>query len=77
MAGKEVIDLVSGARLGVAQEADLTIDAESGRVISLSLPYRGRVFSRGEVVVPWDGVRKIGADFIIVEYSGPSAGGNV
>lgn len=66
---KEVINLSDGRRLGYV--SDLELETESGRVISLSVPCPGRFFglfgNRGNYVIPWPCIRKIGDDLILVE----------
>jgi len=71
LAGKEVINLTNGARLGVVGESDLAIDVQSGQVQALILPRRvgltGWWSRAGALVIPWEAVRKIGNQVIIVE----------
>ncbi|MGE5561359.1 MAG: YlmC/YmxH family sporulation protein [Chloroflexota bacterium] len=71
---KELIDLSSGNRLGLIGEADLVIDQESGKIISLVMPERGGGFSlfgrARETTVPWYAIKKIGADLVIVDLPG-------
>ena len=80
LAGKEIIDIDEGVRLGVVSETDLVIDLGSGHVQSIVIPYRGSLFHRRELIIPWHGIRKIGVDLIIVdmgtvqEAEGESAG---
>lgn len=86
--GKEVINLGDGARLGVIDDCELTVDARTGRIHSLVLPRRGGLFSiLGESrasTIPWRSIRRIGDDVIIVDlnnsfdglYSGNGRDGN-
>lgn len=66
LAGKEIIDIDEGARVGVISETDLVIDCERGTVHSVIIPTRGRFWGRRELVIPWSGIKKIGVDLIIV-----------
>ncbi len=77
LAGKEIIDIDEGARVGVINETDLVIDCERGRVHSMIIPTRGRFWGRRELVIPWAGIKKIGVDLIIVSLgkTGPSGRG--
>lgn len=68
MGYKEVIDLRDGARLGYV--GDVEIDTETGRVQSMVIPGRLRLFGllgrEAERVVPWEDIEKIGEDIILV-----------
>lgn len=69
--GKEVINLVDGARLGVIGEADMVIDIHTGEIQSIILPRRNTLFSlwmdRQHMIIPWQAVKKIGNEVLIVE----------
>lgn len=71
---KELIDLSSGNRLGLIGDADLVIDQDSGKIVSLVMPERGggfRLLSRArETSVPWFALKKIGTDLVIVDLPG-------
>lgn len=69
LAGKEIIDIDAGLRLGVVNDTDLVIDAERGKVVSIIIPARGRWWNRRELEIPWHGIKKIGVDLIIVDLS--------
>lgn len=69
---KEVVNLNTGARLGVLSDSDLLIDEESGKILSLIVPDRKISFKlfgseKNEMEIPWDAIRKIGHDMIIIE----------
>ena len=38
IAGKEIVNLVSGERLGVVGECDLIIDETTGKILALLIP---------------------------------------
>lgn len=69
--GKEIVNLYDGARLGVIGESDLTIDATTGQVHSIILPRRQSLLNlwveRPQLVIPWEAVKKIGSEVIVVE----------
>ncbi len=69
--GKEIINIFDGARLGTIGDSDLIIDPESGEIESIILPQRSNFFNlwvdRQELIVPWETVKKIGSEVIIVE----------
>jgi YlmC/YmxH family sporulation protein len=69
--GKEVIELTTGARLGLLKESELLLDLTAGRVEGLILrqPSFGGL-SKTERVIPWSQIRKISAELIIVEAAG-------
>ncbi len=66
---REVINVTDGRRLGEIK--DIELDLEKGRVKSIILPGAGRfwrLFGRNEdIVVPWDRIKKLGIDVILVE----------
>ena len=66
---KEVINIGDGERLGFV--ADVTIDTVSGKISSISVPgaYRllGLIGREEDKVIPWESIKKIGDDLIIVE----------
>ena len=69
---KEVVNLNNGERLGVKADSDLLIDEESGKILSLIVPDRKfsiKLFAseRKYMEIPWESIKKIGHDMIIVE----------
>ncbi|MGQ9557695.1 MAG: YlmC/YmxH family sporulation protein [Desulfurispora sp.] len=71
LAGKEIINFQNGARLGVVGESDLDIDISSGRIRAIILPRRSNLLNfwldKQHMVIPWEAVRKIGREVIIVD----------
>ncbi|MCK9222320.1 MAG: YlmC/YmxH family sporulation protein [Limnochordia bacterium] len=71
IAGKELIDIAEGRRMGVVHHADLVIDTQTLEVVAIILPQRRRkffLFGNDEyVMIPWEGILKIGLDVIIVD----------
>ena len=69
---KEVIDLSDGSRIGYV--GDLMVDLEAGRVTALVVPGRLRLFGllgrEPDRVFPWQAVRRVGADAVLVEGDG-------
>lgn len=80
LAGKEIININDGARLGVVGETDLAIDVETGTIHSIILPRRGGMLNfwseKHELVIPWEAVKKIGMEVIIVtiDQAAPRSG---
>ena len=71
IAGKEIVNLTTGERLGVVGECDIIVDEVTGDILALSIPReRGFLGLRKDKEVPWRNVRKIGNDMIIIEYEG-------
>lgn len=69
---KEIVNLNNGERLGLISDADILFDKETGKIISLLASEKRGAFKflgiEGlEKEVPWDSIRKIGYDMIIVE----------
>jgi len=69
---KEVVNLNSGGRLGILADSDLVIDEGSGKIISLLVPDRRLSLNlfrseKTSMEIPWEAIRKIGYDMIIVE----------
>ena len=66
---KEVINIEDGERLGFV--SDITLDTMSGKISSISVPgaYKllGLIGREDDKVIPWENIKKIGDDLIIVE----------
>lgn len=66
---KEVININDGRRLGFVQ--DVTANLESGMITSIIVPGSNKlfnIFSTGnDIVIPWENVKCIGDDVILVE----------
>jgi YlmC/YmxH family sporulation protein len=66
---KEVINILDGRRLGVIIDMDFNL--EQGRIESITVPGPARFmnFFKGDrdYVIPWNKIRKIGDDVILVE----------
>jgi len=64
-----VINISDGRKLGAVVDVD--IDLESGRLRAIVVPGpRGMfsIFGRNEdIVIPWDKIKRIGQDVILVE----------
>ncbi|NLV88076.1 MAG: YlmC/YmxH family sporulation protein [Tissierellia bacterium] len=69
---KEIVNLNNGGRLGLVADSDFLIDEESGRIISLLVSERRfglRLLGLDsmDTEIPWESIRKIGYDMIIIE----------
>ena len=67
---RDVINL-DGRRLGVI--SDLDLDLENGKIKAIVLPGSGGFMSmfsgrKNDLIIPWEQVRKIGIDAILVDY---------
>jgi YlmC/YmxH family sporulation protein len=69
LAGKEIIDISEGTRMGVATSTDLMLDTATGTVTALVIFQRNGFLAAREIAVPWAGIKKIGRDLIIVDMS--------
>lgn len=69
LAGKEMIDVLNGERLGMVAQADLMIDKRTGKIEALMLPVRSSWFKKTdmEIEIPWHHIRKISSEMVIVE----------
>jgi YlmC/YmxH family sporulation protein len=69
---KEVININSGFRLGYV--FDVLFNVATGQILSLVVPGPFRffgLFGRGEdFVIPWECIRRIGDDIILIDYGG-------
>lgn len=69
---REVINIADGRRLGPIKDID--IDLEQGRINAVILPGPSRLMSffgrEEEIVVPWEKIKKIGLDVILVDLRG-------
>ncbi|MEE0268450.1 MAG: YlmC/YmxH family sporulation protein [Clostridia bacterium] len=66
---KEVINIKDGKRLGFVQ--DVCADLGTGNITSIIVPGSNKmlnIFSTGnEITIPWENVKCIGEDIILVE----------
>jgi YlmC/YmxH family sporulation protein len=66
---KEVINIKDGARYGFV--ADMEIDEEKGSIIKIIVPGPTKLFgifgAEQEFRIPWDCIKQIGEDIILVE----------
>lgn len=69
LAGKEMVDVRTGSRVGVLGGADLEICEETGRVHAIVIEQGGFSFGkkRESSVIPWEAIVKIGPDMIILD----------
>ena len=70
LAGKEVINILDGERLGRLGECDLAINEVDGTITAMIVPPRPRLWRAGhEARIPWQAIRRIGPDVMIVELA--------
>ena len=66
---KEVINISDGKRLGFVQ--DVTADLESGLITSIIVPGNTKILNmfsgNSDIIIPWQKIRCIGDDVILVE----------
>ncbi len=72
---KEIISVEDGSRFGFV--GDVELDLDSGRVRTLIVPGRLRLFGllgrEPDRHIPWEMVRRFGEDIILVEGVGTAA----
>jgi YlmC/YmxH family sporulation protein len=71
MKNKAIIDVHTGEKLGLLRHCDLKIDEKTGKIECLLMP-RSKfavLFSQEPdyVEIPWERIKKIGVDAILVE----------
>lgn len=78
LGGKEIVNLNDGGRLGMLAESDLLIDERNGKIKALLVPDFKSQFSifhdKNYFEIPWECVKKIGNDMIIIEIEEDEAG---
>ena len=66
---KEVVNVTNGKRLGYVQ--DVCADLETGMITSIIVPGSNKLlnmFNQGnDIVIPWQNIKCIGDDLILVE----------
>jgi YlmC/YmxH family sporulation protein len=68
LAAKEIVNLMTGERLGLFGDADLLIDEDAGAIVEMAVPgRRGLIGGRSSTTIPWSAVRRIGPEVVLVE----------
>lgn len=71
---KDIVNLSDGKKLGVLY--DLEIHLPTGQIEALIVASSGRwinMFQReAEIIIPWNKIKKIGEDLILVDYGSAS-----
>lgn len=66
---REVINIHDGTRYGYV--CDVELDYQTGRIRSIIIPGSARLMGflgrREDIVIPWECIRKIGDDIILVD----------
>ncbi|NLJ34391.1 MAG: YlmC/YmxH family sporulation protein [Firmicutes bacterium] len=66
---REVVNVLDGKRMGTINDID--VDVEEGRLNALIVPGTPRLFGlfgkNDDLVIPWEKIKKIGVDVILVE----------
>lgn len=66
---RDIVNIVDGSKLGTVK--DVYIDLETGKLVSLVLSgdrkYFGLMSAGKDTVVPWEKIKKIGVDTVLVE----------
>ncbi|XJZ28547.1 YlmC/YmxH family sporulation protein [Bacillota bacterium Lsc_1132] len=72
LSGKEIVDVKRAERLGVLGQTDLEINEATGQIQALLIPsvkWFGLRKQGQEIRVPWQHIKKIGADMIIIDIA--------
>jgi YlmC/YmxH family sporulation protein len=71
LVGKEMVNIYDGMRMGTVGESDMMVDQETGKIVSIILPNKGNMINfwtdRQKLVIPWEAVKKIGREVIVVD----------
>ncbi|WP_404450109.1 YlmC/YmxH family sporulation protein [Sutcliffiella horikoshii] len=73
MSGKEIVDVKRAERLGILGHTDLEINENTGEIRSLIIPslkWFGLKKEGSDIRVPWNHIKKIGTDMIIIDIPG-------
>ena len=66
---REVICVSTGQRLGFV--SDILVEIPEGQVCAIVVPAPGRIGGmlgrRDEYIIPWNAIRRIGTDIVLVE----------
>ncbi|MBR5743283.1 MAG: YlmC/YmxH family sporulation protein [Clostridia bacterium] len=67
---REVINVHDGTRYGFVSDA--IVDLKTGKITSIVIPGSARLMGflgrKEDVVIPWEAIRKIGDDIVLVDY---------
>lgn len=70
LSGKEIVDMKRAERLGVLGQTDLEINENTGQIQALLIPsvkWFGLRKQGKEIRVPWQQIKKVGTDMIIID----------
>ena len=71
LSGKEIVNYKKAERLGVLGQTDLEIDENTGHINTLIIPnskwFRVGRQTTAEIRVPWQYIRTIGTDMVILD----------
>lgn len=71
LSGKEIVDVKRAERLGMLGQTDLEINENTGEIKALLIPtgkwFQFRKQQSSEIRVPWQHIKKIGTDMIIID----------
>ncbi len=69
---KELVNISTGQRLGFVN--DVLIDIATGQIMALIVPGRckflGMFWREEDYILPWDCIKRIGGDIVLVEVKG-------
>ncbi|HHV72386.1 MAG TPA: YlmC/YmxH family sporulation protein [Clostridia bacterium] len=71
LAGKEIINICDGERLGIVGNSDLVIDENTGKIEAILVPqdrgFWGFSEAKKMLTIPWHAIKKIGAEILVVD----------
>lgn len=74
LVGKEIVNSIDGERMGVLDDKDIVINTSTGMIEAIVLQegkagFLGSSRERKQLVIPWQSVKTVGRDIIIVEMN--------
>lgn len=80
LCSKEIINLENGEKMGSNGYIDLIFDELTGKIEYILVPGKFRFFSFGiknYIQIPWNSIKRIGPDIIIIELEKSNYGNKI
>lgn len=74
LAGKEIINISNGDKLGVIGDSELIINETTGKIEAVLVPQNQGFWrftdSKKYITIPWKTIKKVGAEVIVIDLEG-------